>query len=329
MSVRDLYFATMARICAAMEGFSEPVTAQAFGRLGRTLALVGLRAHGTDGPTIDRAGSGLPILKEAASVGLDLDGGALSDEDPEALRRQMLDFMMTRRRRPPAELSRRMAQAVYAKALRGCPSVFGAQPDALALEPAGPDACAAAWDFWDGVSSSPVHVACVFAAPTGSGGGHGGAARDAGAPAALRAARLFSGQAFDALALAREIDDEARFLRLRSLTKLVIGPFRSDVFTEGDDAIAALLRQLDDLAGAWAMGWSVSTVRSAGTAWRRTGFLGLLSRPYEKLVAEPTDTHMLLPHPAYQLLSDDPSGRAILAARRVHVLADGCLTEDA
>jgi len=315
MSVQDLYFATMARACAAMAGSSDPVLAGAFAWLGRTMALVGLRAHANDGVTIDRLGSGLPILKEAAAPGIDLAEELTSHDDPEALRRQMLDFMMTRRRRPPADLSRRMALAVYSEALR-CPEPwFGCEPGPTGLGAFGgrTDRAEGAWDHWDGVASMPAAVRCAFAGGEGVDGN--------AADAVLReVARLFSAQAFSALALAREVDERFRRLRLHSLSRLSIGPFRSDVFTEGSDALARLLAQVGDVGQSWVLCWTNEEVRSEGTAQRRCGFLGMFSRPYEKLRADPPDLAMLVPHAAYQLMADDSEGRAILSSRRVHVL---------
>ena len=322
MSVQDLYFATMARICDVMEGFSDPVASAAFGRLGHSLSLIGLRTYGIDGVTIDRKGSGLPILMEAAALAIDAASPALSEENPDVLRRQILDHLMTRRRRPPADLMRRMALAVYAKALRGGEATFGCQPDGSVFAPKGPwGGVRGAWDFWDGVASAPVHIGLDMAPLPGCD------MLDADVEAA-EAARLFSGQAFAPLALARELDERLPGLRLRSLSKLCIGPFRSDVFTEGGDTLEGFLRQAEDVGGGWAMAWTVDQVRSLGTATRRGGLFGLSSRPYERLVVDPQDMHMLMPHPLYQLLSDDPEGRSILSARRVHVLDGASLTED-
>ncbi len=323
MSVQDLYFATLERVCDAMAGFSEPVTSQAFRRLGRSLSLIGLRTYGTNGLTIDRAGSGLPILKEAAALAIDESSASLSHENPDELRRQILDHLMTRRRRPPADLMRRMALADYASALRSGESAFGCQPDGVTLAPQGPwgGDVHGSWDFWDGVAAMPVHVETTF-----------GPADERAVRASCvelgGIARLFSGQAFAPLALARELDERLPDIRLHALTKLSIGPFRSDVFTEAGDVLETFLRQAEEAGGGWAMCWTVEQVRSLGTATRRRGFFGLSSRSFERLVGDPVDQHILMPHELYQFLSDDPEGRSVLSARRVHVLDGASLTED-
>ena len=322
MSVQDLYFATMARVCGAMASFSDPVASAAFGRLGHSLSLIDLRSYGTDGVTLDRTGSGLPILKEAAALAIDAGSASTSQEDPDTLRRQILDHLMTRRRRPPADLMRRMALAVYAQALHDGAATFGCQPNGSVLDRDGSHGdVKGAWDFWDGVASTPIHVGLDMMRVPGCDMG------DADAEVAA-AARLFSGQAFEPLALARELDDRLPQLRLRSLSKLSIGPFRSDVFTEGGDALEGFLRQAEDVGGGWAMSWTVDQVRSLGRATRRSGLFGLSSCVYERLVADPQDMHILMPHGLYQLLNDDPEGRSILSARRVHVLDGTSLTED-
>ena len=323
MSVQELYIRTLVRICTAMAAFSDPVVAAAFGRLGRTIDLIGLRLYGASQLTIARRGSGLPVLSEVTSLRIDSDNGVFSEDEPGELRLRMLDFMMTRRRRPPPDLVRRMARAVYAYALQDRLMLFGTSPDTVGLAGLGKSARHADWDFWDGVAMTPVHMHCSVEAV--------GERIDSRVDAtAAHVARLFSSCAFDTMTLAREFDERLPSLRLKAVSKIALGPFRSDVFTESseDGGLASLLRQIDDVADSWTMGWTVETVHSAGTTRRDYGFLGLASRPAEKFVFEGREEHLLVPHAVYQVLADTREGRAILDPHRVHVLAGTAMNED-
>jgi hypothetical protein len=323
MAVQEIYVRTLVRICTALASFSDPVVAAAFGRLGRTVDLIGARLYGSDQLTIDRHGSGLPVLSEVVSLRAEAREGVYSEDSPDEVRRRILDFMMTRRRRPPPDLVRRMARAVYATALRTSPDLFGTEPATIGLAGAHDLARFAAWDFWDGVAMTPIHVRCAFESI--------GECDDHRVDAvATEVARLFSPCAFDAMTLARELDDRIPPLRLKALTKIALGPFRSDVFTQGtgDGSLVALLSQIDDVSESWAMGWTTEALRSTGTMRRRDGFLGLTSRPIEEFVADGSEAHLLVPHAVYQLLADAPEGRAILDAHRVHVIDGASLTQD-
>lgn len=335
MSVQDLYFSTFARICGAMAGFSEPVTAAAFARLGRTLSLMDLRLSGTQDLTVDRRVSGLPILKEAVSVMIDLRNGVPGGEDPAALRQAMLDYMMERRRVPEPSLFARMSRAEYAAALAGLADPpFRTEPDDVALARASSDRrFPAAWDFWDGVSNTPIHVRCEFdARPT--------LGTEWNEPRLVEAARLFSGAQYKAATLAAEIDQRIPELRLKAMGRHLIGPFRSPVFTDVREGLGAFVSQVEDDEESWTLSWTVERLASAGTGhtggkWFSTPI------PFEKFAINTLDLecasrgvsdvehHTITTHPVYQTLSDSVEGRRLLEGRRIHIVSrDGHLTED-
>lgn len=336
MSVQDLYFRIMRMACSALSGHTDPFVRGAFERLGGSLALMDLRLAGTQSLTLDRKGSGLPILSEAVSLMLDVRNGVECRDAPDAVRREMLDFMMARRRRPEPALVARMGRALYAQALgSGRPEVFETEPQTVpvAASPWAPHDAAAAWDFWDGVAMRPVAVRCGFSVPS--------AIPPDAATRLAEVARLFSGGQFKPVTLANEIDERLPEIRLKELAKLTIGPFRSAIFTEGEGGFAPFLSEVEDSAMAWTLGFSVERIVSAGTQSRGGGFF-TAARPYEAFAVDTLDIdraqrgvsdfddHVLMPHAVYQILADAPDGARLLQGRRVHVLSgpECTLTED-
>jgi len=334
-SVQELYFRILARACAAMSGHSDDLVALAFGRLGRTLALMDLRLCGTGSLTLDRKGSGLPILNEAVSLMLDLRNGVPRDDDPEVVRQEMLDHMLGRRRMPGPDLVRRMGRAVYADAVsRAPPDVFDTEPSDVAFGTAPWGGLTyGAWDFWDGVASTPVSVRCGFEIP-------GEVPGDAGREAAA-SGRLFSGVQFKPVTLACDLDERIPAMRLKELVKLRLGPFRSPVFTEPAGPFSAFLDAVDDPAMAWTLSFGTETLRSAGTVRKKASFWRF-AQPVEMFAVDAADPdraargvsefeeHVLMPHAVYQAVADDPAGAAALRERRVHVLSgpECTLSED-
>ncbi len=336
MSVQDLYFRILRMACSALSGHTDPFVRGAFERLGGSLALMELRLAGTQSLTVVRNGSGLPILSEAVSLMLDVRNGVECRDAPDAVRREMLDFMMARRRRPEPALVARMGRALYAQALReGRTEVFETEPETVAVAPSpwSPHDASATWDFWDGVAMKPVSVRCGFAVP-------GAVPPDAGSRMA-EVARLFSGGSYKPVTLANEIDERMPEIRLKELVKLTVGPFRSAVFTDCDGGLGPILEQVEDSAMAWTLGFSVERLVSGGTQSRGGGFF-TAARPYEAFAVDTLDIdraargvsdfddHVLMPHAVYQIIADAPEGARLLQGRRVHVLSgpECTLTED-
>ena len=336
MPVQELYVSTVARVCAAMSTFSDRETAATFARLGRTIELIGLRLAGTDKLTIDRSGSGLPLLNQVLGLTTDMREGVECADDSHDIRKEMLDHMLARRRKPDDQMRARMAKAVYAETLaRNHLDVFLSEPEAIALidEPGTEYAGMAAWDFWDGSTSTPTHLDCRFTVQDG-----------AYSPELLDCARTFSGTGFKPISLAAEIDERAPGWRLSRLRKLTIGPFRSDIFTAADDMISKFLATGEgDPERCWAFSWSDDRVLATGTTLKNSGglFGFLRTRPYQLFALDGIDMdkvargcsefdlHLLLPHAVYQAMADDRAGQAYLEERRVHILSDdGKITED-
>lgn len=335
MSVQDVYFATLGRVCSAIErSFSDRHTAQAFGRLGRTLSLIRLHRYGEGGITIDPAGTGFPLLSEVLSVTADIrergDGGG----NPSAIRAEMLDYMLSRRRRPDVRMVSRMAEAVYLRRLRDHGDAFESEPAEVTIRGRGGQ-LECGWDYWDGAGGAPVVAKCRFAAASTRIDDVSDIERRL-----CNAARLFSGVGFKPVSLANEIDEEIEEIRLKELTKLSIGPFRSDLFTSSGDAVDLVLRGLGRDEHSWAIGWTVDRISSAGTAHRSVG-LFRRKRPYEMFAIDTAEIekaergctdferHLLLPAEVYRMLADRSDAQAILQNRRVHVLGEADdLTED-
>jgi|GEM_PF-6862579 hypothetical protein len=335
--VRDYYFRTLDRLTSVLTNFSDPPSADTFGRLERLLRLIDLRTAAGDPPSLDTQKSGLPILKEVVSVSNDLQqppqiGRTLAD-----IKSSMLDEMLARRRMPGRELIAEAAAAVYAAELRsGHATSF--QPDAersfdrsLVRSERGAGVWVrASWDYWDGAEGRAVRSYADF-------GGPGEVSDEVLLVEAQRAASIanrFSGAGFKPLTLADQIDAAMDSLRLKRLVRVTVGPFLSDVFYTSEDALMPMIRAADDLENAWAIRWSVDTLASAGT--RMVGG-GLFSSPrpqevFDVNTADPdcaqrgvTEVahHIAMPHAMYQRIAGRRDEHSTLRNAHYHVIAAG------
>lgn len=335
--VRDYYFRTLDRLTRVLTNFSDPPSADTFGRLERLLRLIDLRTAAGDPPSLDTQKSGLPILKEVVSVSNDLQqppqiGRTLAD-----IKSSMLDEMLARRRMPGRELIAEAAAAVYAAELRsGHATSF--QPDAersfdrsLVRSERGAGVWVrASWDYWDGAEGRAVRSYADF-------GGPGEVSDEVLLVEAQRAASIanrFSGAGFKPLTLADQIDAAMDSLRLKRLVRVTVGPSLSDVFYTSEDALMPMIRAADDLENAWAIRWSVDTLASAGT--RMVGG-GLFSSPrpqevFDVNTADPdcaqrgvTEVahHIAMPHAMYQRIAGRRDEHSTLRNAHYHVIAAG------
>ena len=328
-TARALYFRTLERICGVLAGFSEGTSAETFSRLGNLFRLIDLRTAAGTAPTTDRINSGFPILKEVISIANDrkhgLPGNPVSD--PDQLRAAMLDEMLARRRLPNPHMIAEIARAIYAAALDQDPeNVF--MPDvghSHSWMKAKDDSYWMWWDHWDGPTSRPVRCAAVF--QVNSEDVHN---KEILQPAIQRVAEIaaaYTGIGFLLSTLAGEIDEGVGELRMKSLKRVIVGPFLSPVFSEIEDPFAELVAGAPDLDRAWALRWSVESIVSAGTT-RVAGGLFSRRRIREKFVINERDpvcrargatefeANIAMPHEIYQRLSDNADGENLLAGAR-------------
>lgn len=335
--VREYYFRTFDRLTRVLSNFSDPPSADTFGRLERLFRLIDLRTAAGDPPSLDTQKSGLPILKEVVSVSNDLQqppqaGRALSE-----IKSAMLDEMLARRRMPGRELMAEAAAVVYAAELRsGHETSF--QPDAersfdrsLVRSESGAGVWVrASWDYWDGAEGRAVRTYADF-------GGPDNVADEILLVEAQRAASIanrFSGAGYKPLTLADQIDAAMDSLRLKRLVRVTVGPFLSDVFYKSEDALMPMIRAADDLENAWAIRWSVDTLVSAGTRTVGGGFFSS-PRPQEVFSVNTADPdcaqrgvsevahHIAMPHGMFQRIAGRRDEHSTLRNARYHVIAAG------
>ncbi|MBB4063344.1 hypothetical protein [Gellertiella hungarica] len=312
---------------------------------------------------ISRAESGFPVFQTVLE--LENDRAAARDRlttipDAAALKREMADFILTRRAFPAA-LQSRLAERIYLERLMDGqffqPVVL---PETLHVT-VNPEnrrpSYFVCWAAYDGTATLPMvytariedsseNVGRLLVTPDGRLDPDvaiplpvGGLLNPELAVPFDKFVGANSGYSLTPATIATSLDRDFPTLHPKRLTRFVLGPFYASGITENNTLINDILARVRREENAWLMTWTVQDLVSARERPESRGFFSSSPAQQEfhidtgdleaaRMGVSAYAKHALVPHEAYQALYASGEADTIFAGFKVHVISgDNVISE--
>lgn len=312
---------------------------------------------------ISRAESGFPVFQTVLE--LENDRAQARERlttipDAEALRREMADFILTRRAFPQA-LQSRLAERNYLERLvdgRFFQPVTLPETLQVAVNPDNRrPVYFAAWAAYDGTATLPMvytvrvedsseNVQRLLVTPDGRLNPDikiplpvGGLLNPDLAVAFDRFVTANSAYSLSPATIATAMDKDFPTLHPKRLTRHVLGPFYASGITENNSRINEILSRVRRVENAWLMTWTVQEIVSAREIPEAKGFFSSTPATQEfhidtadleaaRMGVSAYAKHALVPHDAYQALYASGEAETIFDGYKVHVISgDNVISE--
>ena len=345
------------------EDFAASVVLPYIGRLKTSFAAWESRIGFMDQFRISRAESGFPVFQSVLE--LENDRAQAKDRlstipDAPALKREMADFILTRRAFPQA-LQSRLAERHYLERLSGGQFFQPVTlPETLHVT-VNPDnrrpVYFASWGAYDGTATLPMvyavrvedsseNVARLLV--TGEGRLNpevkiplpvGGLLNPQLAVAFDRFVTANSAYSLTPATIAAAMDRDFPSLHPKRLTRYVLGPFYASGITENNSKINEILSRVRRSENAWLMTWTVQDILSVREIPESRGFFSSTPAMQEfhidtgdleaaRMGVSAYAKHALVPHDAYQALYASGEAETIFHGFKVHVISgDNVISE--
>lgn len=305
---------------------------------------------------ISRAESGFPVFQNVLE--LENDRGASETRlaaipDPQALRQDMVDFILRQKAFPEA-LQSRMAERLYLEQI-GKGDIFSpfVLPETVRVtvnEKTRRPYYVVTWAAFDGTSTLPmIYVAGVEDSSANVAkllvGDDGKLSADVDIPLPVGgllnpelAARFDdfagknSGYSLTPATIATNMDKDFAELHPKQLRRIVLGPFYSAGITENNAKINEILSRVRKPDNAWLFTWTMQEVFSKAERPAVKGFFSSTPATQEfhietndleaaRMGVSAYEKHALVPHDAYQALYASGEAAAIFGNYKVHVIS--------
>lgn len=305
---------------------------------------------------ISRAESGFPVFQNVLE--LENDRGAsqtrlASIPDPQALRQDMVDFILRQKAFPEA-LQSRMAERLYLEQI-GKGDIFSpfVLPETVRVtvnEKTRRPYYVVTWAAFDGTSTLPmIYVAGLEDSSANVAkllvGDDGKLSPDVDIPLPVGgllnpelAARFDdfaaknSGYSLTPATIATNMDKDFAELHPKQIRRIVLGPFYSAGITENNARINEILSRVRKPDNAWLFTWTVQEVFSKAERPAVKGFFSSTPATQEfhietndleaaRMGVSAYEKHALVPHDAYQALYASGEAAAIFGNYKVHVIS--------
>ena len=281
---------------------------------------------------IDTTDSGFPVHAEFLQMANDAQQVAQrlgEGNDPEALKAEMVDYILTRREHP-LKLQYALSQRLYYEALARGP-IFWARNDPHILWVRDREDGSRDYLVHWAVHDSQVNIPVIYLMRLVDSGGTA-LARDEGRwPQAQDHLMAQSLLGLTLVTIATGFDRDFDDLHPKELRRIQVGPMYSHSYTRQTGPLGPILEQAAGAPGSdWALAWTVETLLSDRVQWERKGLFGKVSREIYRLdhfAGQPADMGatdraraIILPQRPYQVLeeTDPPGFRGV----RKHVVGD-------
>lgn len=305
---------------------------------------------------ISRAESGFPVFQNVLE--LENDRGASETRlaaipDPQALRQDMVDFILRQKAFPEA-LQSRMAERLYLEQI-GKGDIFSpfVLPETVRVtvnEKTRRPYYVVTWAAFDGTSTLPmIYVAGLEDSSANVAkllvGDDGKLSPDVDIPLPVGgllnpelAARFDdfaaknSGYSLTPATIATNMDKDFAELHPKQLRRIVLGPFYSAGITENNARINEILSRVRKPDNAWLFTWTMQEVFSKAERPAVKGFFSSTPATQEfhietndleaaRMGVSAYEKHALVPHDAYQALYASGEAAAIFGNYKVHVIS--------
>lgn len=305
---------------------------------------------------ISRAESGFPVFQNVLE--LENDRGASETRlaaipDPQALRQDMVDFILRQKAFPEA-LQSRMAERLYLEQI-GKGDIFSpfVLPETVRVtvnEKTRRPYYVVTWAAFDGTSTLPmIYVAGLEDSSANVAkllvGDDGKLSPDVDIPLPVGgllnpelAARFDdfaaknSGYSLTPATIATNMDKDFAELHPKQLRRIVLGPFYSAGITENNAKINEILSRVRKPDNAWLFTWTMQEVFSKAERPAVKGFFSSTPATQEfhietndleaaRMGVSAYEKHALVPHDAYQALYASGEAAAIFGNYKVHVIS--------